>query len=368
MIRTSSHTMKYANTNKIAMCKRIIADYKDLLQKYIGLIYEKKLPLKTSLSSTALPTLNAIENANWKTVCYRDASATYRKSLAKYRKSFKGRQYHKPFVKLTVKIAAVCLNHHLWNIKFCESKNGFDAFVKIFTPYHKSKGRYFFFNVPIKLHRVDHYLKEQGFELNTQTVMLQENLTLTFFWEKEEPEKIKSDKAIGVDCGFKKLLTCSDGTVYGEELKPIYDKITRKKHNSKAYKRALKERNYATNKAIKNFYKDHKGCGRVICENLKYVKEGKKFNRKLRNVLQRWSYPRVLYKLTSLSEMEGFQLIKVNPAYTSQRCHLCNNVDKSSRQGEVYHCKACGQKFDADYNAAVNILRLGVYGPRDSKG
>lgn len=52
-------------------------------------------------------------------------------------------------------------------------------------------------------------------------------------------------------------------------------------------------------------------------------------------------------------------------AYTSQRCHVCNTVDKSSRQGEVYHCKTCGGTFDADINAAINILRLGVYGPHD---
>ena len=41
------------------------------------------------------------------------------------------------------------------------------------------------------------------------------------------------------------------------------------------------------------------------------------------------------------------------------------SVNKSSRQGEVYHCKTCGAEMDADINAAINILHLGVYGPHD---
>lgn len=72
-------------------------------------------------------------------------------------------------------------------------------------------------------------------------------------------------------------------------------------------------------------------------------------------------------KLGRFSEEEGFLLIKVPPAYTSQRCHVCNTVNKSSRQGEVYHCKTCGAEMDADINAAINILHLGVYSPQNLK-
>lgn len=70
-------------------------------------------------------------------------------------------------------------------------------------------------------------------------------------------------------------------------------------------------------------------------------------------------------KLGGFSEEEGFLLIKIPPAFTSQRCHVCNTVDKSSRQREKFHCRTCGAELDADINAAINILRLGVYGPHD---
>lgn len=51
ILRTSSHTIKFANTGKKVLYKKIVSDYQWLLQKYIDLIYEKKLPLKTNLSS-----------------------------------------------------------------------------------------------------------------------------------------------------------------------------------------------------------------------------------------------------------------------------------------------------------------------------
>lgn len=63
ILRTSSHTIKFANTGKKVLYKKIITDYQWLLQKYIDLIYEKKLPLKTNLSSKELPILNDIVNS-----------------------------------------------------------------------------------------------------------------------------------------------------------------------------------------------------------------------------------------------------------------------------------------------------------------
>ena len=48
---------------------------------------------------------------------------------------------------------------------------------------------------------------------------------------------------------------------------------------------------------------------------------------------------------------------KVNPAYTSQRCHQCGHVAAESRRGERFRCGYAG---NADINAAFNILALGT--------
>jgi putative transposase len=47
---------------------------------------------------------------------------------------------------------------------------------------------------------------------------------------------------------------------------------------------------------------------------------------------------------------------KVNPAFTSQRCSACGQVDPKSRESQaVFRCTACGYACHADVNAARNI-------------
>ena len=47
---------------------------------------------------------------------------------------------------------------------------------------------------------------------------------------------------------------------------------------------------------------------------------------------------------------------KIRPAFTSQRCSACGQVDRDSRQSQaVFRCTACGFAGHADVNAAINI-------------
>jgi transposase len=47
---------------------------------------------------------------------------------------------------------------------------------------------------------------------------------------------------------------------------------------------------------------------------------------------------------------------KIRPAYTSQRCSACGQVDRGSRESQaVFRCTACGFAANADVNAAINI-------------
>ena len=53
-------------------------------------------------------------------------------------------------------------------------------------------------------------------------------------------------------------------------------------------------------------------------------------------------------------------VMKVNPAYTSQTCHVCGHTDVKNRKTRAYHeCVACGYRDHADHNAALNILAFG---------
>ena len=47
---------------------------------------------------------------------------------------------------------------------------------------------------------------------------------------------------------------------------------------------------------------------------------------------------------------------KIRPAFTSQRCPACGQVDPKSRESQaVFRCTACGFACHADVNAARNI-------------
>lgn len=63
----------------------------------------------------------------------------------------------------------------------------------------------------------------------------------------------------------------------------------------------------------------------------------------LKNVLER------------LCKKENFNFAKVNPAYTSQVCPVCGNIDKKNRNHRMFLCTNCHHSDDADINAAKNI-------------
>ena len=60
-------------------------------------------------------------------------------------------------------------------------------------------------------------------------------------------------------------------------------------------------------------------------------------------------------------EWYGNEVVAVNPAYTSQTCNSCGQVDKLSRISQSkFVCTDCGNESNADENAAKNILGKGI--------
>ena len=62
-------------------------------------------------------------------------------------------------------------------------------------------------------------------------------------------------------------------------------------------------------------------------------------------------------KLKSLKEERGLTITEVNPAYTTQECSKCYNIDKKNRRGENFKCTKCGYKAHADINSTKVINR-----------
>lgn len=66
------------------------------------------------------------------------------------------------------------------------------------------------------------------------------------------------------------------------------------------------------------------------------------------------------HQIETMLAYKSAQLIKVNPAYTSQTCASCGSVDSRNRESQaVFVCTTCGHRDHADRNAAVVILHRG---------
>lgn len=65
-------------------------------------------------------------------------------------------------------------------------------------------------------------------------------------------------------------------------------------------------------------------------------------------------------QLAIKAEWAGRKFVAVNPAYTSQTCSNCGHRQKMPLSERVFTCPCCGILLDRDYNAALNILRLGT--------
>jgi len=60
---------------------------------------------------------------------------------------------------------------------------------------------------------------------------------------------------------------------------------------------------------------------------------------------------------------------KIHPAFTSQRCSACGQVDRDSRESQaVFRCTACGFAGHADVNAAINIAAVHAVTARGGDG
>ncbi|MCY9783524.1 transposase [Nocardiopsis sp. EMB25] len=60
------------------------------------------------------------------------------------------------------------------------------------------------------------------------------------------------------------------------------------------------------------------------------------------------------------AKVNGSSLVRVNPAFTSQGCNRCGEVDAKSRESQaVFACTSCGHTEHADVHAATNVLDRG---------
>ena len=176
--------------------------------------------------------------------------------------------------------------------------------------------------------------------------------------EWEVPD-VSGDLRIGVDVGLNVMAATSSGMLLGENLKPkfnrLYEKVKALRGNRQ--RQNLKENSKkldlleskltglvktlageASNKLVKA-YPDHT----FVIEDLDLRGcRGQK----------RFAYRALHHSLESKA-----QVIKVNPAYSSQTCPSCGYVHRGNRSGVKFKCRSCGRISHADVVGGINLLR-----------
>lgn len=385
MIKSSQHILKFANKSKLNQLENLYSDYKTDLDFYIFLIVSEQLPLKNNLSSKILPN-KIIAHSRWKQVLYKHASEIVRSNIkfqqnkryTRYKRCYSyfkknNRQLKflsKRFSELNLKSIIKCIKIIVKNLsltideRFISFKNEslhFNEFLGLKLPYFNEKGtRALQINLPIKFHKQSLKYKYWERKKTVQLSKINDNFYVKFIYEKENTPLNTSNNNLGIDIGYKKLISDSNGKHYGKELEIIYKKLASKERKSKNYNQYLVFKKNKINEICNSFIKENTNLSLLAIEDLNNVKHKSKFSRKFNNKLQYWSYKQVTENLYQKSLERGYYLLKVLPNYTSQECSKCGTANKDNRKGELYSC-SCGNLTDADTNAAINILRRGIY-------
>ncbi len=177
---------------------------------------------------------------------------------------------------------------------------------------------------------------------------------------------------VGLDRGVVALVADSDGNTVEnprffersrKQLARLQRNAARKRKGSnnqrkaqlkvmRLHRRVRRQREWFLHQVSQDYAKSH---GVIVIEDLK-VGNMVHSNRGLsRSILDSgWGLleRQLVYKL----ESSGGQLVKVNPAYTSQTCSACGTIDSSSRISQaIFVCTSCDHSENADVNAAKNI-------------
>ena len=200
-----------------------------------------------------------------------------------------------------------------------------------------------------------------------------EHWYVCFSCEVEATPLPSSDEAVGIDMGLNYFATLSTGEQFNNPrylrkslavLAVKQQSLARKKKGS--HRREKARRAVATvHRRVRNQRADfaHKlsrqlvnRYGLIVFEDLKPANMVKMHSLALSISDVGWGQFQEFTR--HKAESAGRVCTFVNPAYTSQTCSGCGLV-KKKELSERWHSCPCGVELDRDYNAALNILRLG---------
>lgn len=180
----------------------------------------------------------------------------------------------------------------------------------------------------------------------------------------------ESGNEIGIDVGLKTFAYLSDGTTienprfFRTEEKNLAkaqrkrDKAPlkspeRKKWNkrvARVHERTKNRRKHFAHQESHKLVKQHT----LIAVEALVVRNLLK-NPKLAKSIADAAWSQFFDLLLRKAEEAGRTVVRVNPAYTSQRCSCCGHIQQMPLSVRIYECPNCGLVIDRDHNGSKNI-------------
>jgi len=185
----------------------------------------------------------------------------------------------------------------------------------------------------------------------------------------------ESDEQVGIDVGLKTFAYLSDGSqienprFFREEEKALakaqrkFSKAKSKTPEKRKRRKVVARIHERITNRRQNFIGQHvallvKRFGLIAVEAL--VVRSMVRNPKLAKSIADAAWSAFFTQLVLKAEEAARQVVKVNPAYTSQTCSACGTIQDMPLSVRVYECGTCSLILDRDHNASRNILQQAV--------
>lgn len=205
-----------------------------------------------------------------------------------------------------------------------------------------------------------------------------------FFLHFAVKKRFDSDSTIknivGVDFGMRFLVTAIDSNdkhlfKSGKLIKETTAKYVRLRKGlqacgTKSAKRKLqkvsgKENRFMTNtnhvlsKALIQFAGEH---SLIAIEDLTGINLKTSIWKRNKYYRLSWSFYQLRQMLEYKGVMNNIKVIAFNPAYTSQKCPKCGNINKNNRnkKAHIFCCTICQYQSNDDRIGAINLRQMGI--------
>lgn len=361
MIRSAPSSLKFANTGKRQKIARFMGEYRRVLQFFVSEFWSvEKLQkfgdskceswlsarAKQCAAKQAVGIVHAVRKKH-------DSRAFVIKRLKSEGDYVNAERLQRIQDQSVLTLPEIQNANAELDSRFCEIResNGyFDLWLKLGSLGEK-------INIRLPVRKTKTFNKWASKGRLRPSIRLNEGEAAFFF--ECEPEK-RSGATLGVDIGLTKTLSTSAGEQsqadnHGHTLASICKSLTRKRKGSKAFARAQEHRRNHIRWTVNQL--NLSGVSEIRLENIKNLRKGRRSSA----LLARWNYADIFEALKLKCEELGVQVIRVQNAYTSRRCHACGWTEKRNRKGETFKCCKCGHSANADINAAKNIaLNLSI--------